>query len=988
MKWMQGILTVLRRHWRPLALMAAGLALLYSALGFLLLPWWLERAAARFVADELGQELAIERIRFNPWTLVLEVENLALREHDGSPLAGFAQLRVNAELASLWFRGVALEEILLRSPSVNAVVDADGALNLASLNRTPPAREVRDASADTAPLRLRIDRLAVENGSISLEDYSQASHFQKVLEPINLELNNFNTVAGSSNSFELEATTLIGERLSWAGRFDLRPLSSSGRIEIRDGQPESLWAYLEESTAFRVTSGTADLDCDYSVVLDRQLELRLTIPTIVLRELSIQPDAGDTGETWVAVAKTDVVDTAFDLTARTLSIKELRVSGPALTVWREADGRINLLALAGDMAGSPEPPADDSREAQAWTVAVAKLAVVDGAIDWTDRAVSPEAPLRLAPVTVTLSDVSSDLSQPVGLELELGIADSGRLAATGSVKPESGAGELMLELTGLPLVPFQPYVARSADLQIRSGSAGLAGRLVFAAQEASPRLGFEGSLSVDDLATIDNALEEDLLKWKRLTLDGLSVQIQPTSLGIENITAEEPYVRAIVSSTGQFNVTQVLRTDEAAAAAAAAPDERDAKRDTTGRLPIRIDRVTIHNGSANFADFAVEPDFSAGIQSLHGFVTGLSSAASARARVDLEGSVGRYSPVTIAGEVNPLAAETFLDLEMKFSNIELPIFNPYSGKFAGYNIAKGKLTTELDYRVDNRQLVADHHIVIDQLEFGEATGSKDAVPLPLELAVALLKDRHGVIDLELPVTGDLDDPQFRIGPIVWKALVGLVTKIVTAPFALLGSIFGGGGEELSYLDFPAGSAMLTATAIDKIATLGRALSERPGLRLDVPAVALREIDAPVMLEREFDGRYAAALSVVGSGAEMTGAEDRLKALEHVYRATTGLEPVYPQPERPATVAAKSEAPPVESAVDPIAHRGEYLEQEIRSALTITDDSLHQLAQTRAEAVVAALLAAGDIAPERIFVATGQDAKAGDDQSVRLELTLK
>jgi len=986
MKWTQTILVIFRRHWRPLALMATGLALLYSALGFLLLPWWLERVAPRFVADELGQELVIGQIRFNPWTLVLDVENLALRERDGAELAGFAQLRVNMQLSSLWFRGVALREIVLRSPSVNVVVEADGSLNLARVRPPPPAGEADDASADRAPLRLRIDRLAVENGTISFEDYSQASDFQKVLEPINFELNHFNTATASANSFELEATTLIGERLSWAGRFDLRPLRSSGRIAIRDGKPESLWAYLEEATAFRVASGTVDLDCDYAVMLDRELELRLAIPKIVLRELSIRPDADDTEETWIALAQTDVVDTQFDLTARTLSVGELRVSEPALTVWRDTDGRINILQLAGEADASSGPPAHDSKVAEPWTVTLARFAVVGGTIDWTDRAVSPEAPIRLAPVTVTLSDISSDLSLPIGLELELGIAGSARLAASGSVNPQARAGELMLELTGLPLVPFQPYVARSADLQIRSGSAALAGRLAFADQDTSPKLSFEGSLSVEDLATIDNALEEDLLKWKRLTLDGLSVQLDPNSLGIEKITAEEPYVRAIVSSAGQLNLTQVLRADEADTSAAR--DDRDSKRAATRSLPIRIEQVTIRDGSADFADFAVQPDFSAGIQSLNGSVSGLSSAADARARVDLKGSVGRYSPVTIAGEVNPLAAETFLDLEMKFSNIELPIFNPYSGKFAGYNIAKGKLTTELDYRVENRRLVADHKIVIDQLEFGEETGSEDAVPLPLELAVALLKDRHGVIDLELPVTGDLDDPEFRFGPIVWKAFVGLIKKIVTAPFALLGSIFGGGGEELSYLDFPAGSAALTSTAIDKIATLGRALTERPGLKLDVPAAALREIDAPVMLEQEFDERLAAALSVLGTTAQPTSPENQLKALEYVYRAVTGLDPVYPEPEPAAAVAAGSQAPQAEPSVDPTAHRREYLEREIRGALSVTDSALKQLGQTRAEGVVAALLAAGDIAPERIFVATRQAVKAGDDQSVRLELELK
>ena len=212
--------------------------------------------------------------------------------------------------------------------------------------------------------------------------------------------------------------------------------------------------------------------------------------------------------------------------------------------------------------------------------------------------------------------------------------------------------------------------------------------------------------------------------------------------------------------------------------------------------------MRITDGSTNFADFSVQPNFAAGILALNGTVTGLSSDPNSRAEVKLAGNVDRFAPVDISGRVNLLSAAVFTDITMNFRNMELTAFNPYSGKYAGYNISKGKLTTELRYKIENRKLDAQHHIVLDQLEFGAATESKDAVPLPVRLAASLLKDRNGVIDLNLPVTGSLDDPQFRVGPIIWQAFVGLLTKIVTAPFALLGSLFGS-GEELAYVDFSA-----------------------------------------------------------------------------------------------------------------------------------------------------------------------------------------
>ena len=222
-------------------------------------------------------------------------------------------------------------------------------------------------------------------------------------------------------------------------------------------------------------------------------------------------------------------------------------------------------------------------------------------------------------------------------------------------------------------------------------------------------------------------------------------------------------------------------------------------------MPMAIKKVLIKDGLANFTDLSVSPHFSAGIQKLEGSVLGLSSKPGSRASVDLHGDVDAFSPVSIKGEVNLLSAALYTDLAMDFRNMELSIFNPYSGKFAGYNITKGKLTTELHYKVDGRKLDAQHHVVIDQLEFGDKTASKDAVSLPIKLAVALLKDRNGVIDLSLPVTGSLDDPKFRLGPIIWKVFVNILEKAVTAPFALLGSLFGG-GPDLQFIDFQPGAS--------------------------------------------------------------------------------------------------------------------------------------------------------------------------------------
>lgn len=272
-------------------------------------------------------------------------------------------------------------------------------------------------------------------------------------------------------------------------------------------------------------------------------------------------------------------------------------------------------------------------------------------------------------------------------------------------------------------------------------------------------------------------------------------------------------------------------------------------------MAIAIDAINIQGGSANYADLWIQPHFGVGIQMLNGSILGLSSDPEARAKVDLQGKVDRYAPVRIWGETNPLAATTYSDIKLSFKGVELSSVTPYSGHFAGYKIQKGKLSVDIEYQIENRNLTASHKFIMEQLELGERVESPDAVKLPLKLAVALLKDRNGVINIDLPVTGSLDNPQFRLGPLIWKAVVNLLERAATAPFAALGHLFGGRhGEELKYIDFRPGSAVLEESERDKLNTLVKALKEKEKLELDVPITYSPDLDRPGLATAHLNAR--------------------------------------------------------------------------------------------------------------------------------------
>jgi hypothetical protein len=352
--------------------------------------------------------------------------------------------------------------------------------------------------------------------------------------------------------------------------------------------------------------------------------------------------------------------------------------------------------------------------------------------------------------------------------------------------------------------------------------------------------------------------------------------------------------------------------------------------------------------------------------------------------VDIHGAVDAFSPVDITGEVNVLSAALYTDLSLNFRNMELSIFNPYSGKFAGYNITKGKLTTELHYKVEGRMLDAQHHITVDQLEFGDKTASKDAVSLPIKLAVALLKDRHGVINLDIPVNGTLDDPTFRLGPIIWKVFVNILEKAVTAPFALLGALFGG-GPDLQFVDFRPGAADLDAAATDKIRAMAKALNERPQLKIEVPIAWVGDLDRPALVEAQILTQVRGVQSgKAGTKKSPAAAPDfeqldpsaKVELLTQLYAKDVGGEPKFP----PAVTELKTKPELAAAKVD-------FLEHALREHIAVTDGDLTTLGQQRAMAVQQALLTDTQVDPARVFLVVNDKAK-NHDGKVRLELSLK
>jgi hypothetical protein len=1009
---------------------------LYALVGFVIAPRIVRNALLKDIPQAMDVTPSVGDIRINPFLFQVEVHDFALAGKGGEKLLGFGRLFIDFQLSSIWHRAYTFKQIEIASPYVNALVAHDGSVNLQALRPKPQPGAPPPAAGAAAPLpALRVGSFKITQGSLSYQDQSRTSQFAARLEPINFELRDFVTgIAGGL--FTFTGVSKLGERVEWHGHLSVQPIASDGELSIEGLHARTIWEYLQDRLNCVIDSGTIDVQSTYKFALKDAIELQMNVAKVSLRDLEVKPRNSDA--VWVSVPQLTVAGTNVDLSQRLLQIDSVSVSGAKLLTWLEPNGSFNLMQLAAAPAGPaaappPQAPTLSATTAGAtgagasatggaatgnagvpWRVELKEFDVHDANISAEDRSVQPAPKVVLGPLSAQIDGASLDLGKPIEVKLDTRVNGTGSLALSGQVTPQPASASLKLKLSGIDLTVAQPYVAQRSSMTLRSGKLGGEAQVRFSmaagAAKKDSAFDFAGDIDVEELHTVDNSRHDDLIKWDRLDIRGLRIQQDPSRLDIAEILVRKPYARVIIESDATLNVTNVLKgpgagTERVASASTAAPSTAAPStaapstaapstaapstvkaQGASTAMPMAIKKVLIKDGLANFTDLSVSPHFSAAIQKLGGSVLGLSSKPGSRATVDLQGAVDAFSPVSIKGQVNLLGSAMYTDIALDFRNMELSIFNPYSGKFAGYNIAKGKLTTELHYKVDGRKLDAQHHIVIDQLEFGAKTDSKDAVSLPIKLAVALLKDRNGVIDLNLPVSGSLDDPKFRLAPIIWKVFVNILEKAVTAPFALLGSLFGG-GPDLQFVDFRPGASTLDATQQDKVKAIVKALQGRPQLKIEVPIGSVPELDRPALVDAEFDAQVREAMTQAptrkqrsaGTASPNFGDLDpsaKLDVLARVYQRDLGAPPKYPD-----AVTAIKQKP------DQLTAKIEFLSTALHEHVTVSDDRFRRLGEQRAQALEQALLTETQIDAGRVFLVANDKATAKDG-AVRLELSLR
>ncbi|SEN98686.1 protein of unknown function [Duganella sp. CF517] len=717
-------------------------------------------------------------------------------------------------------------------------------------------------------------------------------------------------------------------------------------------------------------------------------------------------------------------DGALDLAARHASLGRLYAEGGLLDLSRDSAGRFLFLdrlpASGAVTAATPAAaPAPVKSSETAWTAAVKTVELSKFGARYDDASTGIKATLQ--DFNLTLADVGSDLKKPLAFQGGVGLREGGQLTAKGKVVPATGAVDTELTLSKLALAPVQPLLSKYVKLKLADGSLSGEGRLRTGAGggKANPAVRYDGSFEVAQLA-LDEEDNDHFARWKSVRADKLALSVSPNLLDVAELRVVEPNAILIIEDDRSLNAQRLLvkKSDPAppvAATASAAPAASEA-------FPMRIRRMRFQNAKLDFTDLSLRPQFGAKIYELSGLVTGLSSKADARSQIELDGRVDDFGLARIRGQLNPFVPAHNTDVNVVFKNVDMVSASPYSMKFAGYKIAQGKISLDLQYKVRNSQLEGNNQIVLDNLTLGERIDSPDAIKLPLELALAILKDSDGRIDLGVPVSGNMNDPQFSYGSVVWKAIGNILSKVALSPFRALGNLFGVSGDKLDAVEFDAGGDTVLPPEREKLRQVAKILAGKPQLKLSVPGQYNEAADGAAL-------RTQAVRRLVVTRAEIKLAPDEQPgpldigqrkvrgALRDLYAERFGAAELDKQKKAaegaagatPALARADDEA----RSADPVAQKtlpmlqrlgklvqGEpqvadasafygKLQERLEQSQPLPEGALPALGAKRAAAIVAALKEAGvDVAAIHTTSPEKADAAIGKPVALKLALAAK
>ncbi|MCK5880797.1 MAG: DUF748 domain-containing protein, partial [Sinobacterium sp.] len=791
------------------------------------------------------------QVEVNPFALSLTLHQLHVKGLSEEAFLGFDYFHVNFQLETI-FTGVAtFHELLLTKPYFHVNIYDDGLLNFETLIASPEPAEVpapEETIEDSDPIpALLISTLSIDGADVHFLDESKSTPFSAQIGPFNINLSDFSTQREKNSPYKLKAQSgggIIGSELEWEGYLSINPLTSSGSLAISDVNLQKGAAYISDLINFDLQEGLLDLKGDY--VFDfsgEEPSFDISKAFINVDKLRIGKKGSD--KSVLDFPNINIEDINFSSSKESITIKSLAITDGDYSVRLNKKGEINLQHLFVSSQGDEVLADEDEAETtSAFAVQLDHLQLLNNTVRVFD--LSPKKPMGIdfSHLNLDLRNINlvDDNLMTLDLTGKLGKGDKkGDVHLKGDVTilPELKAN-LNINLKQQPLVHFEPYIRESAKVKIASGSASIDANIrVLTKEDGDVDVSFKGDIHLNKvLATADN-VRKKLLSIQALSIKSLQFHNAPLSIKAKGLYLDRPEVWLSKNKHGQLNVEQVMQ----------AGPSSNSSTDTSPAPIIRLKTLKFSNAQFYYQDYSVAPLFSLQLNQFTGTIKGISSSKSSRATVNLKGEIDNQAPLAVKGQFNVLSDDLYTDIILSMKNVNLTSFTPYSGTYIGREISKGKLNIDVEYNIDKNQMQAKNVVFVDQLTLGDKVESEEATSLPVGLGVALLKNGQGEIHIDMPIEGDLNDPDFRYGKLVWAAVGNILVKAVASPFKLLAGL-ANSTADLSYVSFSPAQVELSDEGLAKLKDLEKALEQRPDLNLEIEACYSHSFDSPMIQHKQ------------------------------------------------------------------------------------------------------------------------------------------
>ena len=967
----------------------------FSVIGFFVVPPILKSVLTKKLSEELHRQVAIRQVKVNPFVLSVKLRGLLIKERNNrDAFVSFDELYLNFQSISIIKRGLILSEIKVNKPYLNIVRNENGSYNFSDLLESKPLES--KPKKEEKKLRFSLNNIQILNGSIDFLD--SPKHTTHKLRDMNIKIPFISSLPYYADiyvqpSFEAKVNDTP---VSFKG--ETKPFKDSLEthleINIKDLDIPFYMAYSPFKTPLKMLSGFLDINTGVSYIQYRNRTPSLNVTgNVAFKKIKIV----DLKEKPLISLPTFEISFALsDLIAKKIHLAKVMVQSPELNISRDRSAKINLLDLVPKKQPGEKPLA---KETPSLSIDADNIQVADGKIEFSDF--MPQEPVNLIAERINFkgTNLSTAKNSKGMTSLSFVFNKKGSVTTSGSVGINPPSANMKLNVRGVEIAPFQSYFTDRVKIIITQSDISLKGTVSTSySKDGIMKASYKGEAFVKNFTSLDKANAEEFLKWNSLYFGGMDATYNPLYINIAQVALTDFYSRIIINKDGSINLQGVMQekgngetaatqkeAGEAIVEAYAKPVEAGSKEIPGGELQktpeasqekpadiatkplavaplqkpeklIKIDAVTLQGGTINFSDRHIEPNYSSSFLEIGGRISGLSSEENKFADVELRGKLENYAPLEITGKINPLRDDLYVDLKIDFKNMDLSPLTPYSGRYLGYTIQKGALSFNLQYLIVKKKLDSQNNIFLDQFTLGDRVESPEATKLPVRLAIALLKNRKGEIDLNIPVSGYINDPKFSIGRIIIKMLLNLLVKAATSPFALLGAIFGG-GEELSYVEFDYGSHDLAEQDAKKLNTLVKALFDRPSLKL--------EIEGHVDVDKDRDGlkQYlfrkkinAQKLKDMVKKGQPPVSVDKVTIEKEEYAKYLKMAYKEEKFPKPRTILGFAKDLPVPE-----------MEKLMLTHIEVKDDDLRQLASQRALDVKDYIFKTGQVTADRLFL---------------------